>query len=112
MKYMLVSWLTATLAFLLAAYLLPGFRVEGLVPAVIGAFALGVANAVIRPIIILFAFPLTFLTLGLFLFVINGAMLWLVTLFVPGILVDNFLWAILAAMVISAANAVFGLILG
>ena len=79
---------------------------------VLGALALGVANAVIRPIIILFAFPLTFLTLGLFLFVINGAMLWLVTLFVPGVVVDNFLWAIVAAMVISAANAIFGLILG
>jgi putative membrane protein len=109
---MLASWLTATLAFLIAAYALPGFNVEGLVPAVLGALALGVANAVIRPIIILFAFPLTFLTLGLFLFVINGAMLWLVTLFVPGVVVDNFLWAIVAAMVISAANAIFGLILG
>ncbi|MEB3285621.1 MAG: phage holin family protein [Candidatus Sericytochromatia bacterium] len=109
---MLASWLTATLAFLIAAAALPGFNVAGLWPAVLGAFALGLANAIIRPIIILFAFPLTFLTLGLFLFVINGAMLWLVTLFVPGIVVDNFLWAILAAMVISTANAIFGLILG
>lgn len=112
MRYMLVSWLTATLAFLLAAYVLPGFKVEGLLPAIMGAFALGVANAIIRPIIILFAFPITFLTLGLFLFVINGAMLWLVTMFVPGIVLDDFLWAILAAMVISAANAIFGLIFG
>ncbi|MEB3195855.1 MAG: phage holin family protein [Candidatus Sericytochromatia bacterium] len=109
---MLASWTAATLAFFIAAYLVPGFTVSGLVPAMIGALVLGFANAVIRPIIVLFSIPLTFLTLGLFLFVINGAMLWLVTLVVPGVAVAHFGWAILAAAVIAVVNSFFGLFLG
>lgn len=108
---MIASFIAAVAAFLAANYLLPGFTVKDPVAAAMGAVALGVANAVIRPIIILFTLPVTALTLGLFLLVINGLMLWLVTLVVPGIAVANFGWAIAAAIVIAIVNAVLGAIL-
>jgi putative membrane protein len=133
---MLTSWAVAALAFLLAAYLLPtGFVIDGsgvdaflagllgaplpfklegtgldkLAVALAGAFALGVANAVVRPIVVLFAFPLTLMTLGLLLFVINGAMLYLATLAVPGkIVITHFGYAVVAALIISTVNTVAG----
>jgi len=104
----LVQWLIAAIAFLLAAYLVPGFHVEGLVPALIGAAALGLANMIVKPILLFFSLPITILTLGLFLLVINGLMLWLVAAIVPGISVLHFGWAILAALVIAVVNAIFG----
>jgi putative membrane protein len=111
MRYMIASLIAATLAFLAASYLLPGFTVKDWVAAAIGGVALGVANAIIRPLIILFTLPVTVLTLGLFLLVVNGLMLWLVTLVVPGIAVANFGWAIAAAIVIAVVNAVLGAVL-
>ena len=104
----LVQWLIAAIAFLLAAYVIPGFHVDGLVPALIGAAALGLANMIVKPILVFFSLPITILSLGLFLLVINGLMLWLVAAFVPGISVLHFGWAILAALVISLVNAIFG----
>lgn len=104
----LVHWLIAAGAFLLAAYLLPGFRVDGLVPALIGAAALGVANAVVKPLLLFFTLPITVLTLGLFLLVVNGLVLWLVAALVPGVSVTHFGWAILAALVIALVNGILG----
>lgn len=112
MLYMLYSWLVSAVAFLLAAYILPGFQVEGLVPALIAAAVLGVFNAIVRPLVILFTLPLTVLTLGLFLLVVNGIVLGLAVWLVPGVAVANLGWAILAAIVISVVNAVLGSILG
>lgn len=104
----LVQWLIAAIAFLIAAYLLPGFHVDGLVAALIGAAALGLANMVVKPVLLFFSLPITILTLGLFLLVVNGLMLWLVSALLPGISVTHFGWAILAALVISLVNGVFG----
>jgi len=111
MRYMIASLIAAMGGFMAAAYLLPGFTVKDLTAALIGAVALGLANAVIRPLIILFTLPVTVLTLGLFLLVVNGFMLWLVTLVVPGIAVANFGWAIAAAIVIAVVNAALGAVL-
>lgn len=104
----LIQWLIAALAFLLAATLLPGFHVDGLVPALIGAAVLGLANMIVKPVLILFSLPITVLSLGLFLLVINGLVLWLVAALVPGIAVSHFGWAVLAALVISLVNGLLG----
>lgn len=108
MPYMIYSLLISTAAFLLASYLLPGFRVDNVWSAVMAAIALGLANAIIRPLVILFTLPLTVLTLGLFLLVVNGAVLALAVWLVPGVAVANLGWAIAAAVVISVINAVLG----
>ncbi|MFN3431113.1 MAG: phage holin family protein [Candidatus Sericytochromatia bacterium] len=105
---MIYSLLISTAAFLLASYLLPGFRVDNVWSAVMAAIALGLANAIIRPLVILFTLPLTVLTLGLFLLVVNGAVLALAVWLVPGVAVANLGWAIAAAVVISVINAVLG----
>ena len=112
MLYMLFSWLVSAIAFLIASYMVPGFVVENFWAALIGAAALGVCNALIRPFIILFTLPVTVLTLGLFLLVVNGLVLALAVWLVPGIAVANLGWAILAAIVIAIVNAALGSLLG
>lgn len=112
MPYMIVSWLISAAAFMLAAYLIPGFQVDSVWSALIAAAVLGVANALIRPFIILFTLPVTVLTLGLFLLVVNGLVLALAVWLVPGVAIANFGVAILAAIVIAIVNAVLGSLLG
>jgi putative membrane protein len=112
MKYMILSWLISAGAFLACAYYIPGFHVASLQAALMAAFALGVCNAIIRPIVILFTLPLTVLTLGLSLLVVNAAMLGLAAYFVPGVTIANIGVAVVAALVISIVNAIAGAVLG
>lgn len=112
MPYMIISLVVSTLAFLLASYLVPGFTVTSVGSAALAAVALGICNALIRPFIILFTLPVTVLTLGLFLLVVNGAVLALAVWLVPGVDVANLWVAILAALIISVVNAVLGAVLG
>ncbi|MGE5707108.1 MAG: phage holin family protein [Bacteroidota bacterium] len=104
MRKILLHWLILAGAVLLTAYFMPGFHVSSIPAALLLSFALGILNAVVRPILLFFTFPINFLTLGLFTWVINGLMLWLAALLVAGIRIDHFGWAILAALVISFVN--------
>jgi putative membrane protein len=90
-------------------YLEPGLvGVEG---ACIGALALGIVNAVIRPILQLIALPITCLTLGLFSLVINAALFWLVGQFVPGFHVTGFVASLFGTVVMSVVGAVLNTLL-
>ena len=71
MGSLLLRWLLSALALLAVAYLYPGVRVDSFLAAVVAALALGLANALIRPILVLLTLPVTIITLGLFLFVVN-----------------------------------------
>jgi len=75
---------TATLLFLVAK-LVSGVEVKGWGSAVLGVLVLGLVNGLVRPIMVLLTLPLTILTFGLFLLVVNALMLWLMSAFVPGI---------------------------
>ena len=97
----LVVWLVNTLALLGVAYLMPSVRIESFGAALVGALVLGLANAVVRPILILLTLPVTVLTLGLFIFVINGVVFLGVTKLVPGFDVAGLWPAILAAILYS-----------
>ncbi len=89
-------------AILIISYLLPGLiRVDGIWAALVAAFLLGIVNTVLRPILIFFTLPITVLTLGLFLLVINGLMLWLVSTVVKGFYVEGFWGAVLGSLLIS-----------
>jgi len=93
------------IAILIISYLFPGLiSVDGLLPALVAAFLLGIVNAILRPILIFFTFPLTVLTLGLFLLVINGLMLWLVSGLVRGFSVNGFLGAAIGSLLISIVS--------
>jgi len=93
------------IAILLIAYLLPSVvAADGVMAALGAAFVLGLFNAVIRPVFILLTLPLTIITLGLFLFVVNGLLLWIVAAVVPGFHVHGFLGAVVGSILISAIS--------
>ena len=100
--HLIVRLLISMVAILLIAYLLPRLMwVDGLWSALVAAFLLGIVNAIIRPIFILLTLPVTILTLGLFLLVINALMLWMVAGLVNGFHVNGFWGAFFGSILIS-----------
>ena len=88
----LLVWLLNTLALIAVAYLMPAITVTSFWSALVAALILGLVNAVIRPVLILLTLPVTVVTLGLFILVINGLLFWFVGSFVEGFVVQGF-WA-------------------
>ncbi len=97
----LISWVVATIAILIVANVVPGIRVAGLGSAIIAAAILGLLNALVKPILIILTLPLTILTLGLFLFILNALMFQLAGAFISGFQVDSFWAALLGSIVVS-----------
>ena len=95
-----------------ATQLVPGIHVSGLVSLLFAALVFGLVNAVVRPVLVLLSLPLTLLTLGLFLLVVNAAMLGLTALLNPWFRIDGFWPAFWGAIVVSvvswAATRLFG----
>ena len=111
MLTLLARWLVNAAALLLVAYLYPGVHVESFFTAVIAALVLGLVNAVVRPILVILTFPVTLLTLGLFLFVINALMFWLVAEIVQGFAVNGFLAALIGSILYSVITLITSWIL-
>lgn len=111
MLTLLARWIVNAAALLLVAYLYPGVQVEGFGRALIAALALGLVNAVIRPILVLLTLPVTVLTLGLFLFVINALLFWLVAEIVRGFTVTGFGAALVGSILYTAITLVTSWIL-
>jgi putative membrane protein len=93
------------LALLLAEFLVPGISTQGWVPLIVAAVALGVANAVIRPILVLVTLPLSVITFGLFLLIINGFLFWMVGQYIEGFVVADFWSAVLGAVIVSIVSS-------
>jgi putative membrane protein len=89
MKLLLV-WLINAVALMAVTYVLPGIAVSSFIVALIASLVLGLVNTLIRPIFILLTLPVTLLTLGLFIFVINGLLFWFVGSFIDGFVVTGF----------------------
>lgn len=104
--YLLLRWLLNTLALFIVANVVPNFHYRDWISLAIAALVLGLLNAIIRPILLILTFPLTVVTLGLFLFVLNALMLELTGALVPGFGIDGFGWAIVGAMVLSLVSLV------
>ena len=102
----IVHWLITALAVIISAYLLPGVKVAGFIPALVTALVLGILNTFIKPVLILLTLPLTLVTLGLFTLVINALLILLTSAIVPGFDVRNFGWALLFSLVLSILNSV------
>ena len=98
---LLVVWLVNTVALVAVAYLMPSVHIASPGAALVAALLLGMVNAVVRPILVLLTLPVTLLTLGLFIFVINGLLFWAVSAPVPGFDVAGFWSAVLGAIVFS-----------
>ena len=103
MKILLV-WIINALSLLALPYLFSGIKVESFVTAMIVALVLGLINAVARPILLILTLPLTILTLGLFILVINGLLFWFVASFVDGFVVSGFWPAVLGAIAYSVIS--------
>jgi putative membrane protein len=104
MLRLLVVWLINSLALLTVAYVLPGIAVADFPAALVAALVLGLVNAFIRPLLILLTLPATILTLGLFIFVINGLLFWMVGSWLQGFTVTGFWWGFLGAIVYSIVS--------
>lgn len=104
MKGILLRWLVSALSLLLISYLVPGIEVDGFFSALVAAVILGILNAIIRPVLIILTLPLTILTLGLFIFVINGFMLLILSALMKGIHIQGFWPALAGALILSAVG--------
>ena len=103
---LLLTWFLSALAVLVASYVLPGVHVSGLFAALVVVVVLGLINLVVKPLLLLLTLPVNILTLGLFTFVINAALILLASKIVEGFAVDGFGWALLFSVVLSLVNAV------
>lgn len=106
MLNLLLRWLVNAGALLLVAYLYPGVQVASFGAALIAALVLGLVNALVRPVLVVLTFPVTILTLGLFLFVINALLFWLVAELVGGFTVSGFVGALVGSLLFSLITLV------
>jgi len=102
----ITSILVTALALLLTSQVLPGIEVTGIYPALIAALVLGILNVIVKPILVILTLPITILTLGLFMFVINAALFMFAASFIDGFGVDGFAWALLGSLLVSISSAV------
>ncbi|GAC1405418.1 MAG: phage holin family protein [Chloroflexota bacterium] len=103
---MLIRLIITAVALLVIANLSLGIHVSGITAALIAALVLGIVNAIVRPILVMLTLPLTVLSLGLFLLVINGLTFWLTGLLVPGFKVDTLVAGIIGAVLLWAISLV------
>ncbi len=100
----LVKLLVTTLAVIITSYLLPGVAVAGFIDALVVAFVLGLLNVLLKPVLVILTIPVTIMTLGLFLLVINAFIIQLAAYFVSGFNVANFWWALLFSIILSVVS--------
>lgn len=100
------------IAVLITGYLLPGVRVEDFLTGIVIAALIALLNITIKPILIILTIPITVLTLGLFLLVINALLILIAAWIVPGFFVDGFWWALLFGLILALINSLLGVSLG
>lgn len=103
---LLLKWLLSAAALLLVAYLYSGVEVRSFGAALVAAFVIGLFNVVLRPVLVVLTLPVTVVTVGLFLFVINALMFWAASGLVDGFHVAGFWAALLGSLIYSALGVV------
>ncbi len=106
MGSLLVQWLLSAVALLIVSKIVPGFHVEGLWPALIASLVIGLLNATVGLVLKIITFPLSIVTLGLFLLVINGLMILVASSIVRGFIVRGFFPAFWGAVVLALLGMV------
>lgn len=101
----------STVSILVAAYIIPGVMVDALTTAIVVAIVLGVLNTFLRPVLVFLTLPINFVTLGLFTFVINAALVYVTAMLVPGFEIATFVTTLLFAVVNSLVNAFLSMFL-
>lgn len=112
MPSFLLTWLLTAVALIITAYLVPGFVIVSFVSALVAAVVLGLVNAIVRPILVVLTLPITFVTLGLFLLVINAITIWIAGAITPGFDVRGFLPALVGSIVLTIISSVLHFVVG
>lgn len=108
---LILKWLLSAAALLAVAYLYSGVTVTSFTGALIAAAVLGALNMVVRPILVLLTLPVTVVTLGLFLFVVNALMFWAAASLVGGLMVSGFAAALIGSLIYSVLQLAIDFVL-
>jgi putative membrane protein len=106
MLKLVVKWLLSASALLFVAYIYDGVEVGSFGSALLAAFVIGLLNTVVRPVLVVLTLPVTVLTLGLFLFIINALMFWAAAALLDGFVVRNFVAALVGSLIYSVIGIV------
>lgn len=101
---LILVWILNAVALLVVAYVLPGITVASFGSALIAALVLGLLNTLVKPVLILLTLPITVVTLGLFLLVLNALVFWFAGSILKGFHVEGFWWAVIGAIVYSLVS--------
>lgn len=101
---LLLVWILNAVALLVVAYILPGIVVASFGSALIAALVLGLLNTLVKPLLIVLTLPITIVTLGLFLLVLNALVFWFAGSILKGFQVEGFWWAVIGAIVYSLVS--------
>lgn len=112
MPQFLLTWLLAAVSLLVTAKLVPGLSIEGFMPSLLGSAVMGFMNATVKPILQILTLPLTILTLGLFLLIVNAISFGLVGYFTPGFDVEGFFPALIGSIVLALVSWVLNGLVG
>ena len=112
MPEFLITWLISAAALMITSYIVPGFFVANIVSAAIASIVLGLINAIIKPLLIVLTLPLTLLTFGLFLFVINAIAILLAGWLTPGFVVGGFFPALVGSIVLTLITSGLTMLVG
>ncbi|MDH2236312.1 phage holin family protein [Pigmentiphaga sp. GD03639] len=107
---LLLVWLLNAVALLVVAYLLPGITVASFGSALIAALVLGLLNSLVKPVLVLLTLPITVVTLGLFLIVLNALLFWFAGSILKGFQVNGFWWAVIGAVLYSLISGLLSAI--
>jgi len=108
---LIIVWILNAVALLAVAYLLPGIALASFWSAMVAAVVLGLLNTLVKPVLILLTLPITIVTMGLFLLVLNALVFWLAGSLFRGFQVDGFWWAVAGAILYSLISALFSMLL-
>ncbi len=103
---LIAKWLLSAAALVFVAYIYGGVQVQAFTSALLAAFVIGLLNAVVRPVLVVLTLPVTVLTLGLFLFVINAIVFWLAAALLEGFGVRGFMGALVGSLIYTVISVV------
>jgi putative membrane protein len=105
MKQLLIKLIVMALSVYVAAYIIPGVKIDSITSLLVVSLVLGAVNAFVKPILVLLTLPLTIVTLGIFLLILNGALVLFVGSIVPGFHVQSLISAVLFSIVVSIVSS-------
>lgn len=108
----ILIWVLSAIALVITANIVPGFAVTSFTAALLAAVILGLINALVKPILVLLTLPLTLVTLGLFLFVINALVIWLAGAITPGFVVTGFIPALWGSIILTLITSLLTFLVG